>query len=573
MSNAQLGSVADTLNVPTPRTASLLLGLSMFSTGAAGLVAEYVLATVSTYILGNSVEQFSIVIGLMLFMMGVAAWVQKHFSDRGLITKFMLIEAALAVLVSIAPIAIYWAHGTMTAHYNLVHYFFVMTIGFLIGFEIPLIMRINKTYEEELKVNVSTVLSLDYLGGLVGALVWAWVLLRFFPLTEIAPIVAGFNFVVAAITVGYFMYVGLVRRPRVVSVVSLGVVGVVAFMGLRGPEIGLKLEQRFYEDPVVLQKTTRYQHLVVTHNKELNDWRLYINGNVQFSSTDEAIYHEQLVHPIMHMARNRDSVLVMGGGDGMAVREVLKYDDVNQIQLVDLDPEMTRLFRENPVLKRLNSGALLDARVQRKVAASVKAGGWRSVDYETRGYDSLGRPHTEKVADVRVMNIDADRFLENVEGQWNVIVLDFPDPNSVELAKLYSLEFYQKLKNHLAPDGLIVLQSTSPYHAKEAFLAIRRTLEAAGLETLPYHDNVPSFGEWGWILATRDRRAPVLESRANRLDSLTVATDYLTPEVFQASRVFGKEALSGRPENRDKINTLMEPVLLDLYLRAGWKLE
>ncbi|RYG24283.1 hypothetical protein EON82_11310 [bacterium] len=143
------------------------------------------------------------------------------------------------------------------------------------------------------------------------------------------------------------------------------------------------------------------------------------------------------------------------------------------------------------------------------------------------------------------------------------IFVDLPDPNSIELAKLYSLEFYRKLRRCLSADGVAVVQATSPFHAKETFLCIRRTMAAAGLRTLPYHDNVPSFGDWGWILANA-------KGEWRGRGEIEVPTSYLTPELIQRSRAFGRDWLTS---GFSDVSTLMQPVVLQRYLDAGWKVE
>lgn len=558
-----------------PRVASLLLGLSMFSTGASGLVSEYVLATLSTYILGNSIEQWSVTIGLMLFMMGVAAWVQRFVSDRGMLEKFLTVETSLAVLSASAPLAVYAAHGLFWTHFALVQYFFVVTIGFLIGFEIPLILRINERYQGTLRTNLATIFSLDYVGGLVGALVWTYVLLKVFPLTEISVLVAGANFLVACVTYLYFRRAGLTRRGWLAP---LAIVATCAWLGVllaRSRDWSALLEQRLYDDPIVLSTTTRYQHIVLTYRREIGDYRLYLNGNTQFSSSDEAIYHEHLVHPVMHLARSREDVLILGGGDGLALREVLKYPDVRRVTLVDLDPGITRLARTHPALVALNDSAFHDARVTTLASAGVTGGAQRPVSAPLGRRTAAGMPETIEVASVQVVHIDAHRFIRAVRDRYDVVIVDFPDPNTVELAKLYSREFYSTLRRRVAPGGMVAIQATSPYHAREAFLCIQRTFAAAGFGTLPYHDNVPSFGEWGWVLGwpAGGRIARDVRQRAQALDDLDVATRYLTPEVFRSATVFPKGWLEPGPGHRGEINTLLSPVLFGMYLDGGWKLE
>ncbi len=554
-----------------PRLGTLLLGLSIFATGFCGLVSEFLLSTVSSYILGNSIEQFSVIIALMMAMMGVAGALQRFFPDRWLIEQFMGVEILLALLGGFAPIAIYAAYGLMDDHFLLVLYFFVAAIGFLIGFELPLVLRINAGLGRALPSNLALILGLDYVGGFVGALVWTRFLLRELPLTEISFLIAGANFAIAGATFVYFTNSRGTAgaRSRVLGAVAIVAVAVCLAVGFaRNRDWSLDLEQRLYEDRIVFAETTRYQRIVLTHDPVADDYRLFLNGNLQLSSRDEAIYHEQLVHPAMALAERRTRVLVLGGGDGLALREVLRHPGVESVVLVDLDPRMTELAREHAVLRDLNDDSLRDARVHARIASGVTGGMRRPVFVETDRLAPGGEALVEEVARVDVVNVDADRFLDGVPGLWDVVVIDLPDPSSVELAKLYSREFYRKLRRVLAPGAVVALQATSPYHSREAFLCILRTLESAGYAVVPYHDDVPSFGRWGFLLATTGREdVEGLRARASRVDGFPEATRYLTPDVFRSALVFGKGELEA---DTDEVNTLMRPVLLGLYLHESW---
>jgi spermidine synthase len=223
-------------------------------------------------------------------------------------------------------------------------------------------------------------------------------------------------------------------------------------------------EDRFYGSGILLRESSPYQRVVVTRSGA--GIRLFLNGNLQFSSRDEYRYHEALVHPAMaaHGAPRR--VLVLGGGDGLALREILKYPSVQQVTLVDLDAHVTRLFAQQPLLRALNGDALNSPKVQ-------------------------------------VVNADAYTWLGEHDEVFDVIVVDFPDPTHFALGKLYSTTFYERLDPHLSASGYAVVQTTSPLIARKSFWTVATTLEAAGLRTTPYHAHVPSFGEWGFILASR----------------------------------------------------------------------
>ncbi|MBK1667063.1 hypothetical protein CKO28_03260 [Rhodovibrio sodomensis] len=544
-----------------PMTASLLLGLSMFATGSTGYVAECLLATVSTYILGAAIDQFSLIMAVMMLMMGLAAFLQKYVGERALIEKFVAIEVLLALLIAFAPIGTYWAFGHLPEHFGLVQFGFILAIGLLIGLEIPLIVRINETYAPNLKSNIATVIGADYIGAFLGALVWIN-LRTAAPLTELSYYLGAVNLLVAGLTFAYFAR--LMSRPRAIaSALALVVTVGALFWGLQATASWtLSIEQKLYDDPITLRETTKFQHIVVTEREipgHGKDVRIFLNGNLQLSSLDERIYHENLVHPAMAVAASRANVLILGGGDGMALREVLAYDDVRTVTLVDLDPRMIELARSHPTLSRLNEGAFDDARVQTALPTGMTPIGFRDMKL-ARNADPDNAPT------VRVYHVDAERFLRAVPGRYDVIIADLPDPNSIELAKLYSREFYRAVARQLAPGGAMVVQSTSPYHAPAAFHTIGATIEAGGWSTLAYHDNVPSFGDWGYHLAWRgSRNAEMIKRQARQIpDDLS----YLTSEKVAANFVFGRgSTVDGQ------VSTLMRPIVHELYQRYGWRVE
>jgi spermidine synthase len=221
-------------------------------------------------------------------------------------------------------------------------------------------------------------------------------------------------------------------------------------------------DTQLYADEVIFERNTRYQRIVVTKWKD--DLRLFLNAHLQFSSRDEYRYHEALIHPGLSALPGARRVLVLGGGDGLAVRELLKYPNIESITLVDLDSEMTRLFSEHPMLAPLN------------------------------GY-SLRAPRVHVITD------DAFPWLDRNDGFWDFVVVDFPDPTSYSLGKLYTTAFYRLLKKHVSEGGLVVVQSTSPMFSRQSYWCIVETLKQAGFKTWPYHVYVPSFGEWGYTLA------------------------------------------------------------------------
>nr|WP_319490335.1 polyamine aminopropyltransferase [uncultured Desulfobacter sp.] len=548
--------------------ASALLCLCMFASGACGIILEYIQASLASMILGNAFEQWAMVIGLMMFWMGFGSLIQAQISKKRLIHAFIGIEIALALAGGYSPTLTYLSYG-YTSHYSLVLYFFVSVIGILIGLEIPVIIRINNDFSRELSTNLGNILSADYIGSLAGALVYVFILLRLFPITEAAFLTAGMNFFLALITFVYFTRKQIIRRNIPLLVIMAATCVAVIFGYMNNRKWQITNEQALYDDPIVYSKTSQYQHIVITHYKPLDEIRLFLNGNLQLCSTDEARYHESLVHPALALAPARSRVLILGGGDGCALREVLKYPDVEQITLVDLDPAMTKLAATHPLLSRLNDHAFDNARVTTLTGSGIAPGDFRQI-YQAASNKKRKPDATRHVAEVRVMNLDADKFLEQVKGVWDVIIVDMPDPSTPELTKLYSKEFYLKVRHRLAEDGVASVQSTSPYLAKESYLCIGRTLTAAGFSILPYHENVPSFGDWGWFLCRRQSwDNDVSQQRIAQLE-FTVPTRFLTPEVFKGELVFGK----GMEQSRHtEINTLLFPVLLSYYNHESWLLD
>ena len=564
-----------TYNVDTGKTAiawaRLLLVVCTFLTGACGLVLEYIQATVAAFILGNAIEQWAVVIGLMLFMMGVGSKAQRFvIGDKNLVQAFIGIEITLALVGAWSPLVTYAAYAYLTSHFMLVQYAFIMGIGFLIGLEIPVVTRINRDYTSELKINLDYILSADYFGSLAGALFFAFVLLRYLPLTESSFVAATLNFVPAMLAFVYFCRQGRIRRGAGLMVAALLVFVSLVTGYAYNRDWNFKLEQHLYDDRIIYASTTTYQHLVVTHNPTLDEYRFYINGHIQYSTTDEARYHESLVHPAMQVAVARKRVLILGGGDGMTLREVLKYKDVAAVDLVDLDPEMVRLCATHPILRRLNAGAFDDARVQVIDNKGVATGDWYYLFQETGKETEDKLPATERVAVLNVMHVDADKFLSHATARYDAIFIDLPDPSTVELNKLYTRGFYSKVRRLLTDGGAVAVQATSPFFARESYWCISRTVAAAGLNTVNYHVNVESFGDWGFILATKSLKKGDVEKRMAGMTLAGIDTAFLTADGFRAARVFGKDLLNIK---HDEINTVMRPVLNQYYLKEDWQYD
>jgi spermidine synthase len=431
---------------------------SAFLIASCGLVYELIAGAMASYLLGDSVARFSTVIGTYLFAMGIGSWLSQHVGGN-LILRFIQVELAVGLLGGASAAALFLLFAQSGASFLAALYGLVLAVGALVGLEIPLLMRIlrDKVRFREL---VSEVLTFDYLGALAVSLLFPLLLAPRLGLIRTAFLFGLLNALVAAGTLWLF------RRQPGPWRLAAGQCAAVAALLLAGVAGAGRLtayaEEQFYSDDIVHAETTPYQRIVLT--RWADDIRLFLNGNLQFSSRDEYRYHEALVHPGLAALPWARRVLVLGGGDGLAAREILRYPNVESVTLVELDPAMTRLFGRHEWLRGLNGGALTGSKM-------------------------------------RVVNADAMAWLDRNQEMYDYIVADFPDPTNFGIGKLYTTAFYRLLDHHLARDGLLVVQTTSPYMARRSFWCVASTLEAAGFRTWPYHAYVASFGEWGFILA------------------------------------------------------------------------
>ncbi len=503
------------------RKGRVLLLASVFVVAACGLAYELVAGALSSYLLGDAVTQFSLVIGVFLCAMGVGSWISRFLRDN-LLLRFVELEVAVGLLGGASSILLFAVSAWAEAIFPTFFYLLVSILGVLVGVEVPLLVRILKEGDGFVEA-LSDVLALDYLGALAGAILFPLFILPLLGLSRASVVFGILNLGVAVAALPLLDARG---KRRVVALVGVAGAVLTALLVVSPRLVGF-LEDELYEDHIVYAKSSRYQRLIVTRWR--NDMRLYIDGHLQFSSVDEARYHEALVVPAMEASAHPTRVLVLGGGDGLAVREILKYPSVERIDLIDLDPTMTELGTTRHELVQLNEGSLSSPRV-----------------------------HVE--------NADAMQYLLTTHDFYDVVFVDLPDPDSEALAKLYSTAFYALVEKHLSEHGLFVTQATSPFYAREAFWSIARTVEAAvpadsprTLHVLPYHESVPSFGEWGFVLASHDPVDPAGLAPH-------VATRYLTKETLHAMFVFGKDMtpLSVR------VNRLDDPVLYR-YHRDGWR--
>ncbi|WP_433246409.1 polyamine aminopropyltransferase [Actinomadura nitritigenes] len=507
------------------RVARALVLAAVFTCAACGLVYELALVALGSYLVGDSVTQASIVLSVMVFAMGIGSLLAKPLQKHAA-AAFAIVEGALALVGGLSVLALYAAFSWLDIYVPaLVAVSFA--VGALIGAEIPLLMTLlQRIRKQDAGSAVADLFAADYVGALIGGLAFPFVLLPTFGHIKGALLVGAVNAVAGVAVVLWLFRRRLGRVARVG--IGLGMVAVLAVLGTTyalSDRIEVTARQALFEDPIALAKDTPYQEIVITRKITLagtTDLRLFLNGDLQFSSADEYRYHESLVHPLM--SGPHGNVLILGGGDGLAMREVLRYRDVRSATLVELDPEMLHLARTYGPLVALNHRSFEDPRA-----------------------------HT--------VNADAFTWLRGQTRRYDAVIVDMPDPDDVPTAKLYSVEFYGLVKRVLAPGGRMVVQSGSPYFAPKSFWSIEKSIAAAGLATTPYHVDVPSFGDWGFTLASPTGAPPALA-----LSPDAPPLRFLDGAVLQAASVFPKDRRS-----RDVgVNTLVHPRLVQ-YEGQEWK--
>lgn len=494
----------------------LLLLLSVFVIATCGLIYELVAGTLASYLLGDSVTQFSTIIGVYLFSMGIGAYFSRFFRTN-LLSWFIQVEILVGLVGGVSSSLLFLLFEEVSS-FRIILYTMVSLTGTFVGLEIPLLMNILKG-RYEFRDLVSKVFTFDYVGALLASIIFPLLLVPYLGLVRTSYFFGILNVAVAIVVC--FRFAKEIRWATYLKAKSILVFVLLIAGFIYSDRIMSVAESMTYSEPVIFARSSPYQRIVLTKNKR--ELRLYLNGNLQFSSQDEYRYHESLVHPAMMLSKRQANVLVLGGGDGMAVRELLKYPAVKQVTLVDLDKEVTRLFKQNTMLLQLNKSALLSPKV-------------------------------------KVVNADAFQWLKQPHTPFDVLIVDFPDPSNYAVGKLYTNTFYKQLRSVLHEESIVVIQSTSPYVAPRSFWCVNQTLQSAGFFTLPYHTYVPSFGEWGYVIGS-------LQELTDQGQPLVPGLRYFSRTAFAQMCYFTQDM----EQRKVAVNKLNNQVLVQ-YFEDEWSI-
>ena len=553
--------------IPTPKPYSKLkidvtLILITGILAGCGLIYEYLLSHYAARVLGAVESVIYTIISLMIVSMGVGSFLSSRikdpFSGVVILELIMALAGSAAILIcSGLMVGTYVLPQVLTETLNLPAglpidgglfrgldevaqlspYVMACILGLLIGMEIPLIARVREIlHSQHIENNIGTIYGADYIGAGVGAIIWVgWML-------SVDPALSGALTAMVNLAVGLLFICKFYQRVRHREVLLAlhGLFFVIAFtVAGQGPSWQATAENLMYSDRVIYQHDTQFQRLVVTRRERGRDGlpvlTFHLNGRVQFANDDEEIYHSMLVNPAMMASARQDNILIIGGGDGLALRDVLTWNP-KFVMLLDLDEELVEFFthpnvsNDNTAFIKMNNGSFSDSRVQTRFGDA-----WLGVD---------------------TLITEGRRF--------DVIIVDLPDPNHPDLNKLYSTGFYNKLRNVLTGDGAMVVQSTSPYHAKRTFLSVGKTIEASGFSQVDqYHANVPSFGEWGWTIGVPHGASP--KTRIKNFKG-HLPESWATPEMIEASFVFGRNFFANKQPikiNWTRSNTIYQYHLQD----------
>lgn len=503
------------------------------------ILYELTIWTLSSYLIWDSVRQFSFTI--WFFMSGM--WVGAYFSrflEKEALKNFLRVEILLSILWATSVILLKLAYiylWNSDFSFQFIYFFLTVFLWSLVWIEIPLVAEVYKQLKIKTQSIISDIFTFDYIWGLLASLMFPIILLPYLWLYNISIFIWSLNLIVA------FLYLNYLKKhnPNPLS----------GAKNKKVPDKWLRVEKKFFikyyliifsvllyfiflltisnklenfylkfyfKEPILQTYQTKYQNITLTKRGE--DLRMYLNWNIQFNSLDENRYHEALVDwPIKLMSSSQPypegeedfNVLVLWWWDWLAVRNLLKYNFIRNITLVELDPKMIEISSTQKDLIKLNTNSLNNKKV-------------------------------------KIINIDAFKFIKNTTNKYDFIIADFPDPRDVWTAKLYSKEFYIWIHWTLKKNWMFVTQSSSSFFATKAFWSIDKTINSVFWNSLAYHRYLPSFWDWWFVLTKK----------------WFLEKNNICPNLWCTG--FDEDYLW---ENKDvEINTLTNPKIIEYYLEG-----
>ena len=551
---------------------SWLFLTSIFLMIASGIIYELLIAAYSAYLQGDSIYQYSLTIGLFMSAMGVGSYLTHYIKDNP-IDRLGLAQLTMALLGGYSVLLL-GIVDLYTPSYRLFSHLWTFILGALIGVQLPLAMHIIEN-KFSIKKLIANVLFIDYVGALVGSLILPWYLMPHLGFAK-TSLFAGYICLLAFSLLMIAFRKELHQKKK--HLILFLIVGIFLFIGWKKNESFLSYLRQLKQPKAELAYLYRSPYQELRFMRYKKSYFLALNKQPQFSTQDEQRYHEVLIHPAMTLASSRQRVLILGGGDGLALREIWRYHDVKEVVMVDLDPAMTNFGKNNPTMKRFNHNSM-QAQKRRyyclyewscrhkkpQLLYSLQIPQQRSCPSYTRPLPHSNphcRLHTRRTSTLQrlhIYNRDAWKYVEEGKSLFSVIISDLPDATNISLSKLYSVEFYKMLRRRLAPKGMIGIQSTSvsPYF-RRGYWCIVNTVHEAGLITKGYQVWVPSYGlHTSFTLASK-----------NKIDlkklHLRVPTRFLNDLFFPALFWFPKDM----NHIKTPINRIDTHILLQLLLHG-----
>jgi spermidine synthase len=572
---------------------------------ACSLLYELLIAQTLATLAANTVVWYSVTIGVYLAAMGLGALLHDKYATDNLWARLFRVELLLSAIGALAVPILNFTHtfallldlNDLTFAGNAVFFAsaFILTavIGVLTGFELPLLIDLGNEASRERRVT-NRVLASDYMGSLLGGLAFPLVLMPSLGLIVIGLLTAGINLIVALIALRWLLPKS--RRPALRFAAS----GSLASAILLGLFFAQPIEQYFvknyyfyfdHSDDLgklfgslentedVFRARSPYQRIDIVHDQSGYDtdmlidaysskfienpmqprnYVLFLNGDYQLASSYEEYYHEFFAHvPIITNGVTPRRVLVMGAGDGLLIRELVKYPDIESIVHVDLDRKLVELAQTHPVLMAINEGALDDPRV-------------------------------------RTYFDDAYRYIRNTTESFDAIYLDFPSPKDYNLSKLYSREFFHFVRQHLAPDGFVVLDTPGLKFSANKREIYTSTIKMAGFNLVqPYISKIEAFNDEAMRILLRSgygiaksRRLLADHAKFLRYGFVIARDDWPDKPIYRDPRVklhvLTDERLLATLQNKlppipppdpSKVNSIFRPTLPDgkvWKIRSAW---